>query len=514
MPAEPSAPLTAAGHGPHAGLSAQLELTVAAEDTAEHFRSGDVPVLATPASIALVEEATCRATDGHLTDAQSSVATRVQFDHLAPVAVGSVVLAEATLVKVEGRRLTFTVSAARLEGDGGGLVGAGRVTRVVVDRSTFLAKAGAAGSSWSATPAHRGGPSTKRSEHRITGRTRTLSAGAGPVVAAFVTFGLFWGSWAVMLFDIQHTFSLNDAQLGVLLAVAIAVAGASRARSAVALLRPSARAACCRIALFAWSVLLCALALTHDTWSFAVALVLVEIAGGSIDTAMNAEASHRLVTSPKSLVRLRALLQYRELTGAAAAVLVIHAGVSWRQLATPSWPWSSAGNGHRPGHELAPTDRLGPSLQDRHPFHAAPGRLVVPWPSSPWRRSPRAASTPGVCCTCGTTWPPEQFPRGRGVRRRPVDGGHHPVRRGHPLGRLSTRRALIIAGCGGRRRLLFGVAHLRPGRCCARLCSRRRGRSLFWPGWSWSTVSRLASQVVSAGRLLRRRATSAGSPGS
>jgi hypothetical protein len=96
VPDEPSQPATAAGHGPHAGLSAQLELTVGAEDTAEHFRSGDVPVLATPRLIALCEEASCRATDGHLNDAQSSVATRVQFDHLAPVAVGSVVLAEAT----------------------------------------------------------------------------------------------------------------------------------------------------------------------------------------------------------------------------------------------------------------------------------------------------------------------------------------------------------------------------------------------------------------------------------
>jgi len=55
------------------------------------------------------------------------------------------VLAEATLVKVEGRRLTFTVSAARLEGDGGGLVGAGRMTRVVLDRAAFLAKAGVPG---------------------------------------------------------------------------------------------------------------------------------------------------------------------------------------------------------------------------------------------------------------------------------------------------------------------------------------------------------------------------------
>ena len=56
------------------------------------------------------------------------------------------------------------------------------------------------------------------------GLTR-LMAGAGPVVASFLTFGLFWGSWAVMLFYIQRTYSLNDAQLGVLLAVAVAVAG-------------------------------------------------------------------------------------------------------------------------------------------------------------------------------------------------------------------------------------------------------------------------------------------------
>jgi predicted thioesterase len=143
VPDRPSETRTAAGHGPHTGLSAQLELIVGEDDTAEHFRSGDVPVLATPRLLALCEEATCRATDGHLADEQASVATRVQFDHLAPVAVGGVVLAEATLVKVEGRRLTFTVSAARLEGNGGGLVGAGRVTRVVLDRAAFLAKAGA-----------------------------------------------------------------------------------------------------------------------------------------------------------------------------------------------------------------------------------------------------------------------------------------------------------------------------------------------------------------------------------
>jgi len=61
----------------------------------------------------------------------------VQFDHLAPISTGSEVTAEATLEKVEGRRLVFTVTAA----DDAGLVGAGKVTRVVVDSEDFLAKA-------------------------------------------------------------------------------------------------------------------------------------------------------------------------------------------------------------------------------------------------------------------------------------------------------------------------------------------------------------------------------------
>ena len=46
-------------------------------------------------------------------------------------------MAEAILEKVEGRRLVFTVTAT----DAAGLVGAGKVTRVVVGRAEFLAKA-------------------------------------------------------------------------------------------------------------------------------------------------------------------------------------------------------------------------------------------------------------------------------------------------------------------------------------------------------------------------------------
>jgi predicted thioesterase len=127
---------------PSAGRSASVTLAVTDTDTALSFGSGDVPVLATPRLVALCEEATCRVVDDQLSAGRTSVASRVQFDHLAPVGVGDTVSAEATLEKVEGRRLVFTVSVRLDVPAHGGLVGAGRITRVMVDRAKFLAKAG------------------------------------------------------------------------------------------------------------------------------------------------------------------------------------------------------------------------------------------------------------------------------------------------------------------------------------------------------------------------------------
>jgi predicted thioesterase len=119
---------------PRIGLSARIELVVTESDTAEAFRSGSVPVLATPRLIALCEEASCLAVDSHLPANGTSVAKRLQFDHLVPVGVGRTVWAEATLDRIEGRRLVFTLSVS----EGGGIVAAGKLVRVVVDRDTFL----------------------------------------------------------------------------------------------------------------------------------------------------------------------------------------------------------------------------------------------------------------------------------------------------------------------------------------------------------------------------------------
>jgi fluoroacetyl-CoA thioesterase len=118
------------------GLTGRIELTVQEEDTAPALGSGDVPVLGTPRIVALCEQASIAALAGVLNGSETTVGMRVQLDHLAPTAVGQSVSAEATLEKVQGRRLTFTVSVS----DTRGLVAAGRVTRVVVDRERFMDK--------------------------------------------------------------------------------------------------------------------------------------------------------------------------------------------------------------------------------------------------------------------------------------------------------------------------------------------------------------------------------------
>lgn len=119
------------------GLSASIDLSVAEADTAIALGSGDVPVLATPRVVALAEQAAALAVGDHLDEGVTTVGMRVELDHLAPTPIGGQVTAAAVLEKVKGRRLVFAVTV----NDERGLVAAGRITRVAVDRAQFLERA-------------------------------------------------------------------------------------------------------------------------------------------------------------------------------------------------------------------------------------------------------------------------------------------------------------------------------------------------------------------------------------
>lgn len=119
-------------------MQATVEETVSADMTAERLGSGDVPVLGTPAILALVEAAAVAAVADGLEDGSTTVGASVQLDHLAPTAIGATVQATAGLVEVDGRTLRFRFEVT----DPAGPVARGTHQRVVVNRERFLRNAG------------------------------------------------------------------------------------------------------------------------------------------------------------------------------------------------------------------------------------------------------------------------------------------------------------------------------------------------------------------------------------
>lgn len=125
------------------GSSATLRFSVTDADTAAALGSGDLPVLATPRLLAWCEAASCAALADDLPTERTSVGTRVRLEHLAASPVGAVVEVRATVAHVDGRLVRFDVVAHHGAEDPGQeeqVVGAGEVTRVVVDRERFLSR--------------------------------------------------------------------------------------------------------------------------------------------------------------------------------------------------------------------------------------------------------------------------------------------------------------------------------------------------------------------------------------
>ena len=120
------------------GLSARSVTTVTAENTAAAMGSGDLPVFATPAMIALMEHAAMDAVAGSLPAGSTTVGSEMNATHLKPSGLGAEITATAVLTAVEGRKLTFNVGAR----DAQGMIGEGTHVRYVVDRERFMAKLG------------------------------------------------------------------------------------------------------------------------------------------------------------------------------------------------------------------------------------------------------------------------------------------------------------------------------------------------------------------------------------
>lgn len=119
------------------GLTGEAIVTVGAELTARHMGSGAVGVFATPEMVRLMERAAVNALAPRLAAGQQSVGTLVNVRHLAATPLGATVTARAELIAVDGRRLTFRVSAS----DGIDTIGEGLHERALIDLARFEQKA-------------------------------------------------------------------------------------------------------------------------------------------------------------------------------------------------------------------------------------------------------------------------------------------------------------------------------------------------------------------------------------
>lgn len=108
-------------------------------NTAATMKSGSLTVFATPAMCALMEEAACAAVNTYLEADSGTVGISLNINHDRATALNDTVTATATLTKIDGRKLTFSVEAK----DSKGIIGKGTHERFIINNEKFMSKVNA-----------------------------------------------------------------------------------------------------------------------------------------------------------------------------------------------------------------------------------------------------------------------------------------------------------------------------------------------------------------------------------
>lgn len=103
--------------------------------TAATYGSGLLPVFATPALIALMENTAMQLIP--VDEGRSSVGVAINMQHLKASPVGALIKCTATITSIEGRKYNFHIQATDEAGD---IIGEATHQRVVVDIERFMMK--------------------------------------------------------------------------------------------------------------------------------------------------------------------------------------------------------------------------------------------------------------------------------------------------------------------------------------------------------------------------------------
>lgn len=118
------------------GIKGKQTVTADASNSAKTMGSGSLDVFATPAMVALMEKTAVKSLGAVLEEGQTTVGIALDIKHSAATPLGMTVTCESELVAVEGRKLTFAVTAS----DERGVIGSGMHERFIVDAERFQEK--------------------------------------------------------------------------------------------------------------------------------------------------------------------------------------------------------------------------------------------------------------------------------------------------------------------------------------------------------------------------------------
>ena len=122
--------------GMKAGITGEARLIVTENNTAETMKSGTLPVLATPAVAALMEQASQESVTPELAENETTVGISLNMKHIKATGLGKEVYAKSVLTEVDGRRLVFEATAY----EGETMIASAVHERFVVDAVRFLEK--------------------------------------------------------------------------------------------------------------------------------------------------------------------------------------------------------------------------------------------------------------------------------------------------------------------------------------------------------------------------------------